>query len=131
MTMESRATLVAFGSLKRASGVTITYRRAATSGTFVAVPGDTLVDTENDEGQTVRTKVRDYLVLRTDFESLIGAGLRPHRGDEIDETVADYARTFKVIELAGNESRWWDKSGQVLRVHAVETQKTSTTTAGA
>jgi len=132
-TVESRATLIAFKSLRNFSGVSIVIRRGLLSGTVQGVPGDTLVDVEDAEGQTVRVRARDYLVLRTDFEAIIGVGLKPDRECEIDEVVADYTRTHKVIERGGSSSQWWDKAGQVLRIHAVEFEKvtTSTTTAGA
>lgn len=133
MSSQSRATLVAFKTLRRMSGVTVTIRRGAASGTALAVPGDTLVDMEDEDGQTVRAKVRDYIVLRSDYESAIDVvGGDPKRGDEIDETVADYLRTFNAVELAGEIYRWWDKAGQVLRVHTIEFEKvtTTTTTAG-
>jgi len=131
MSLESRATLAAFRTLRNVAGVAITIRRGASSGIATAVPGDTMVTREDDDGRTVRLKVRDYILLRSDFEAVVGAGKNPKRGDEIDETVADYTRTHDVFELAGEVSRWWDKSGQVIRVHTVETVKITTTTAGA
>ena len=129
MTIESRATLAAFTTLKNVAGVQVTIRRGASSAVVTAVPGDTLVDQQDDDGRTVRLKVRDYIVKRTDFETAVGVvGGDPLRGDEFDETVADYTRTFVTAELSGEISRWWDKSGQVLRIHTVETEKITTST---
>lgn len=129
MTMQSRAALVGFTTLKKVAGVSITIRRGVSSAIVTAVPGDTLVDQEADDGRTVRLKIRDYIVLRTDFEAAVGVvGGDPARGDQFDETVADYTRTYEAIELGGEISRWWDKSGQVLRIHTIETIKITTTT---
>jgi hypothetical protein len=134
MSMQSRATLAAFKTLQRVSGEAVTIRRGASSASVTAVPGDTLVDREDDEGQSVRAKVRDYLVLRSDFESAINVvGGEPERGDEFDQVVADYTRTYHAIELGDEVFRYWDKAGQVLRIHTLEREKvtTTTTTAGA
>jgi hypothetical protein len=133
MTIQSRGESAGWLSLKAVAGVSITFTRASSSktGTFTAVPGDTIVEQVDETGQTVRLKVRDYLVSRTDFEGIVGAGLDPERLDEFIEQVADYDRTYRTIELGGEVSRWWDKSGQVLRIHTTEISKETTTTAGA
>lgn len=131
MTIESNATAIAWQSVKAINGVEVTLSRGAAVGSVTAVPGDTLVDVQTEDGQTVRGKVRDFLVSRSDFESIIGIGEKPERGDRFVEMVADFERTFDAIELGGEVSRWWDKSGQVLRVHTVEVSKATTTTAGA
>jgi hypothetical protein len=131
MTMQDRATLATFKTLRRVAGVSVTINRGVSTGTVVAVPGDTLVDRQDEDGGTVRAKVRDYIVLRSDFEGVVGAGEKPIRGDKFVEVVADYTRTFETIELAGEIFRWWDKGGQVLRIHTVEAEKVTTTTGGA
>jgi len=133
MTVQANATAVAWQSMKAVSGVSVTIERPGVGGptALTAVPADTIVETQNDEGQTVRLKVRDYLVARSEFEAIAGAGEKPKRGDLIVETVADYTREFTTIELAGESSRWWDKGGLVLRIHTSETEKVTTTTAGA
>ena len=131
MTIESNASAVAWKSIKAINGVEVTLSRGAAVGTVTAVPGDTLVDTVTEDGQTVRGKVRDFLVSRSDFEAIIGDGEKPERGDKIVETVADFDRTFEAIDLGDEVSRWWDKAGQVLRIHTAEVEKVTTTTAGA
>ena len=127
MTVESRASLVAFKSARRMSGVSIVYSRGLQTGTLTAIPGDPIIEVEEDEGK-VRLFVRDYIILRTEVESIIGVGNRPERGDKIDEVVAGYTRTYEAMELSGEVSRWWDKAGQVLRIHTVEGTKETTTT---
>ena len=133
MTIQSRGESAGWLSLKAVAGVSITFTRASSSktGSITAVPGDTIVEQVDETGQTVRLKVRDYLVSRTDFEGIVGAGLDPERLDEFIEQVADYDRTYRTIELGGEVSRWWGKSGQVLRIHTTEISKETTTTAGA
>lgn len=129
MTMESRATLAAFRTLKRVSGVTITIRRGVLSGEVTAVAGDTIVEREDESDLlTSRMKIRDYLVETQAFESIVGAGEKPKRGDEFIEVVAGHTRTFQAMELSGETFRWWDKAGQVLRIHTVETEAVTTTT---
>jgi hypothetical protein len=131
-TIESRAGLVAFTSAQRMSGVPVIYSRGVTTGTIaLAVPGDTLVEVVDEEGFSVKLKVRDYIVRRSDLEAILGAGEEPQRGDTIEETVADYDRTFDVFEVGGEVFRWWDKTGQVFRIHSVEVSKVTTTTTGA
>lgn len=102
------------------SGVSVTVSRGVLSDTLTAIPGDTIVEAEDEESNRVKMKVRDYLIDRAEFEAIVGAGEKPKRGDSIVEVVADFTRTFEVIEVGGESSRWWDKAGQVLRVHTVE-----------
>tara|TARA_R110000824_G_scaffold741_4_gene4595 strand:+ start:1058 stop:1423 length:366 start_codon:yes stop_codon:yes gene_type:complete len=117
------------------SGVSVVYSRpGGSSGTIaLAIPGDTLIDAIDEDGSSMKMKVRDYLIERTKIEEIIGAGESPERGDTIVETFADYSRTFDVFEmeggigLNGETSRLWDKAGQVLRIHAVEVSKVTTT----
>lgn len=126
MTVESRATLQGYKSARRMTGRTITYRRGETSDSLVAIPADTIVEETNEEGITVKLKVRDYLILRSDLEAILGVGETPERDDTIDETVAGYVRTFDVLEVGRECWRWWDKSMQVIRVHTVEVSKETT-----
>ena len=132
MSIESRSSLIGFRSAQKMSGVSVVYSRpGGSSGTIaLAIPGDTLIDAIDEDGSSMKMKVRDYLIERSKIEAIIGAGESPERGDTIVETFADYARSFDVFELNGETSRLWDKSGQVLRVHAVEVSKVTTTTAG-
>lgn len=125
-TVESRATLAGFKSIRRMTGRTITYTRGDTSGTLVAVPADTIVEETSEDGFTVKTKVRDYLILRSDLEAILGDGETPQRDDTIDETVAGFVRTFDVLEVGREVWRWWDKSMQVIRCHTVEVSKETT-----
>ena len=129
-TIESRASLIAWNSAKRIGGKSVQYSRGVAVGTLTAIPGDTLFIVEDEDNQQVRVKGRDYTAKRTDIETVIGAGEVPRRGDTITETVADYSRTFRVIEVAGEAFSWWDKAGQIYRIHVVEVSKV-TTTAGA
>lgn len=131
MTIESRGTAIAFQSLKAISGVTVRIERGAAVGNTTAVPGDTVFEQEQEDGSTVRLKVRDFIVSRSDFETIIGAGEKPERGDKIIEQVAGFDRTFEAMELGDEVFRWWDKAGQTLRIHTVETSKATTTTSGA
>lgn len=126
MTIESRSTLTGFKSIRRMTGRTITYTRGETSGTAVAVPADTIIEETSEDGFTIKTKVRDYLILRSDLEAILGDGETPQRDDTIDETVAGYVRTFDVLEVGREVWRWWDKSMQVIRVHTVEVSKETT-----
>lgn len=127
MTMESRASLIGFKSILRTSGVSIRYTSGAKSGTFVAVPADTVVEADDEDAFTVRQRIRDYLCLRSDIEAIVGAGIVPKLGDEIDETLASFTRTFDVLDLAGEVWRWWDKGYQVFRIHTIEVSKLTTT----
>ncbi len=135
MTIQGRAELAGWLTIRRVSGVAVTYSRPspALSGPLTVVPGDTLVEAIEDSGTSVKLKVRDYLIRRSELEAILGAGEEPTRGDSIIETVADYSRTFDLIELGGEAFRWWTKGGLVYRVHTVEVEKvtTTTTTAGA
>ena len=135
MSLQSNASAIGWASIKAVSGVDVDLSRSGGGGpsSIVAVPGDTMVDQMNADGQTVRMKVRDYIVGRSEFEAIIGAGEKPDRGDVIVETVGDYSRTYEAIELGGEVSRWWDKDGTAIRIHTTETaqETTTTTTAGA
>lgn len=130
MTIQSRGELAGWLSIRSVSGVTVTYARQspALSGSLTAVPGDTLVNAIEDDGSAIRLKVRDYLVRRSELEVILGVGETPARGDSITETVGDYSRQFDVIELGGEPFRYWDKGYLVFRIHAVEVDKTTTTT---
>ncbi len=109
--------------------VTITRKTPVKSGTADVVPASTVVDQSDDEGMLVRKKHRDYLVLRSDFETIVGVGEVPKLYDEIVEVVGDYTRTFAVVELGEETFRYWDKGYQVFRIHTEEMTKVTTTTA--
>lgn len=128
MSIEARQSLIAFKSIRRISGASVVYSDGSNEGTLTAVPADTIVETTDEQGQTVRSKIRDYLILRSDLEAIIGVGEEPQRGHTIDQVVANYTRTFDVMELGGEVIRWWDKSMQVFRIHTVEVEKVTTTT---
>jgi hypothetical protein len=133
MSIQSDAAAIGWQSVQDVSGVSVTVERPGGGGPTAAtvVAGDTIVEAMDEQGQSVKLKVRDYLIERTVFEAIVGAGEKPDRGDLFVETVADYSRTYAAIELAGEVSRWWDKNGLVLRIHTVETGQVTTTTAGA
>lgn len=134
MSLQSNASAVGWTSIKTVSGVDVDLSRSGGGGpsSIVAVAGDTMMEVMDAEGQTVRLKVRDYIVGRAEFEAIIGSGEKPDRGDVIVETVGGFSRTYEAIEVGGEVSRWWDKSGIAIRIHTTETaQATTTTTAGA
>ena len=128
MSIESRSSLIGFRSAQRMSGVSVVYSRpGGSSGTIaLAIPGDTLIDAIDEDGSSMKMKVRDYLIERTKIEEIIGAGESPERGDTIVETF-DVFEMEGGIGLNGETSRLWDKAGQVLRIHAVEVSKVTTT----
>lgn len=117
--------------MKLVAGVSVTVARGVSTGTLTAVPALTQIEVQAEDDHTVRLKVRDYLVGRNDFEAIVGVGEKPDRGDKFTEIIADYSRDFEAKEVGGEVSRWWDKGGEVLRIHTVETTKDTTTTVGA
>ncbi len=130
---QSRAMAAHWQSLKAVAGESVVLSRGASTGNVVVVPAETGYEQEAEEGQTVRMKQRDFLIGRADFEGVIGENEKPRRGDSFVQTVAGMSRTYEAVELAGEVYRWFDKSGQVLRIHTIETgsETTTTTTEGA
>jgi hypothetical protein len=104
--------------LKTHRAKSVTYKRGAQSVVVSATIGRTLVDTEDDNGLTIRAQVRDYLIQAADLV-LAGQPVLPLRGDQIIEVDGATTYTHEVLPLGPAEEmyRWSDEYHKLLRIH--------------
>lgn len=101
------------GRMIAAAGVAVTYTRGGVSLEIDALPGAPGLEVVNAEGAVVRIDAMTYSILTADLAEL---GL-PQRED----TIADGARVFEVIDGSGSGAfEYEDDGGTMLRVFCKE-----------
>ena len=95
----------ALGTIRSVAGVSATITRGGTSVTFTGVQGSTRFQEQDDNGFTVETISRDWIVKVDAFGEL---GM-PRAGDKITNDIATY-------QVMHPEYRWHDFSKTHIRV---------------
>jgi len=96
----------------------VTYQRGIDSVVVPATIGQTVFRFDSQDGATIRTVSRDFLIRAADL-ILNGLATEPQRGDRITETDGGKTFTYEVMSPGGNEPAWRysDPYRRTLRIH--------------
>ena len=111
------AILGAHNAVAAHRGLAVTYSRGESTVDVTAVPGRTVVTSDDGSGVTVKARRRDWIV-KAAVLVLDGEQSLPEVGDQIRLTVGESVEVYEVQRLAG-EAHYYaqDDLGQVLRIH--------------
>lgn len=112
------AAKIARKSLKRLSGVSVTYRRGESSLSVVATIGQTTRNQNRTDDVVTKFTTRDYLIDASELV-LDDERFEPQDGDQIEESFPDgTTRIYEALPL-GNEpsSRFSDRHCLTYRIH--------------
>lgn len=113
----ARALAAAAKTLRRISGVSVTYRRGAASVELTATPADTTLELSQGDGSLIRLEARDWLITAAELV-LDDVPIEPARGDTIEETVGEKVLKYKILDLPGVSGwRWSDEHRVSFRIH--------------
>lgn len=119
MSIQQSAIEAALASARSLAGVTATYERSGTgSVTLTVIPGNTRVETVDEHGSAVHTKVRDFVIERNKIK-LAGSQVAPAAGDAIKTTRPDgTVDTWQIAPIGGDRhARPHDPGNTHVRVH--------------
>lgn len=107
------------GKLRAGNSITVTLRRRGYEDVVVsATPGTTTVEQEMDDGSSMRTQSRDYLIATDDYR-FGGTLYDPQDGDLVVETVAGVERQYELRPFGGEPcARPMDQSRVMWRCHS-------------
>jgi hypothetical protein len=96
---------------KSAGGVAVTYTQDGTDYSLYAVPGTTVIESQNNDGSIRTEKVQDFIFQVSDMS------ITPQRAD----TITWGTRTFEVVQPDGE--RCYSYSDQFQRLIRVSTKE--------
>lgn len=117
MSLISKALTAHSARLKQSAGESVSYFRGGQSVALVAVPGQTVFDEVESDGEVrTQSKAVDFLVRPSDLV-LDGSATEPRRGDWIKRQ--DGQRFDVMAGPAGVTWEWSDGHQTFMRIHTV------------
>lgn len=112
----------ALASLRGLAGETVTYSRGARSITVTAIRGSSRIETEDDQGASIRSRATDWLIeaaaliMPRPARAVETETIQPDRGDRITTAGGE---VWEVQAVAGDKpARPSDPAGTHIRIHA-------------